>query len=145
MLSPGTGQVTHVLLTRPPLKCNESNRNLHQNISVRLACVRHAASVHPEPGSNSLVKRLLIRFRNTSFLTVLLFKVVLENLLNFGTFVPRSLPYRPLFLEFSGFYVLFSFQCPERRRRDLNPRTVTSDLLPFQGSPFNHLGTSARA
>ena len=23
----------------------------------------------------------------------------------------RSLPYRPLFLEFSGFYVLFSFQC----------------------------------
>ena len=27
----------------------------HSNIaiSVRLACVRHAASVHPEPGSNS--------------------------------------------------------------------------------------------
>ena len=24
------------------------------NISARLACVRHAASVHPEPGSNSL-------------------------------------------------------------------------------------------
>ena len=62
-----------------------------------------------------------------------------------GHWPPRSLPYRPLFLEFSGFYVLFSFQCPERRRRDLNPRTVTSDLLPFQGSPFNHLGTSARA
>ena len=31
----------------------------HRNVclwhSVRLACVRHAASVHPEPGSNSLV------------------------------------------------------------------------------------------
>ena len=27
--------------------------------SVRLACVKHAASVHPEPGSNSLVKSLI--------------------------------------------------------------------------------------
>ncbi len=27
---------------------------------IRLACLRHAASVHPEPGSNSLVKRKLI-------------------------------------------------------------------------------------
>ena len=25
---------------------------------VRLACVKHAASVHPEPGSNSLIKDL---------------------------------------------------------------------------------------
>ena len=32
----------------------------------------------------------------------------------------------------------------KRRRRDLNPRAVISDLLPFQGSPFNHLGTSAK-
>ena len=31
----------------------------------------------------------------------------------------------------------------ERRRRDLNPRAATNDLLPFQGSPFSHLGTSA--
>ena len=30
----------------------------------------------------------------------------------------------------------------ERRRRDLNPRAATNDLLPFQGSPFSHLGTS---
>ena len=29
-----------------------------------------------------------------------------------------------------------------RRRRDLNPRAATNDLLPFQGSPFDHLGTS---
>ena len=34
--------------------------NLPKNIhSVRLACVKHAASVHPEPGSNSLNKCLL--------------------------------------------------------------------------------------
>jgi len=36
---------THVLLTRPPLPLLPED--------VRLACVRHAASVYPEPGSNS--------------------------------------------------------------------------------------------
>ena len=30
----------------------------------------------------------------------------------------------------------------KRRRRDLNPRAAINDLLPFQGSPFSHLGTS---
>ena len=47
-------QVTHALLTRPPL----SHKSLHPErirlkCFVRLACVKHAASVHPEPGSNS--------------------------------------------------------------------------------------------
>ena len=48
-LSRSKGQVTHVLLTRSPL--------IHPvqapGFSVRLACVKHAASVRPEPGSNS--------------------------------------------------------------------------------------------
>ena len=53
-------QVTHALLTRPPL----SHKSLHPEriclkCFVRLACVKHAASVHPEPGSNSLNKCLL--------------------------------------------------------------------------------------
>ena len=30
--------------------------NLRERCFVRLACVKHAASVHPEPGSNSHVK-----------------------------------------------------------------------------------------
>ena len=47
-------QVTHALLTRPPL----SHKRLQTEVIclicfVRLACVKHAASVHPEPGSNS--------------------------------------------------------------------------------------------
>ena len=50
MLSQSPGQVSHVLLTRSPL-------DLHQYCywmdPARLACVRHAASVRPEPGSNS--------------------------------------------------------------------------------------------
>ena len=48
-LSPSVRQVTHALLTRPPLTFISE-----ENQSVRLACVRHAASVRPEPGSNSL-------------------------------------------------------------------------------------------
>ena len=57
MLSPGVGQVTPALLTRPPLKIHKIWPKSPQRISpVRLACVKHAASVHPEPGSNSLKK-----------------------------------------------------------------------------------------
>ena len=48
-------QVTHALLTRPPLGVLKFIRKLHLKRLVRLACVRHAASVHPEPGSNSHV------------------------------------------------------------------------------------------
>src|SRR5262245_27296866 len=42
------GQVAHVLLTRSPLYRGSCDPFL-----VRLACVRHAASVRSEPGSNS--------------------------------------------------------------------------------------------
>ena len=48
-LSPTQGQVAHALLTRPPLTCSEQAPPK----SVRLECVMHAASVNPEPGSNS--------------------------------------------------------------------------------------------
>ncbi len=40
-----------MLLTRPPLRLRK-NRSFFLS-SVRLACIRHAASVRPEPGSNS--------------------------------------------------------------------------------------------
>ena len=53
-LSPSERQVAHALLTRPPLSLISSARRLPLLNSVRLACVRHAASVRPEPGSNSL-------------------------------------------------------------------------------------------
>ena len=49
-LSPSERQVAHALLTRPPLGFG---KQAFQTL-VRLACVRHAASVRPEPGSNSL-------------------------------------------------------------------------------------------
>lgn len=47
-----------MLLTRPPLTSEEQAPRLF----ARLACIRHAASVHPEPGSNSPQKN----FRTTS-------------------------------------------------------------------------------
>ena len=68
LLSPCVRQVTHALLTRPPL----SHKKLHSEkirfkCFVRLACVKHAASVHPEPGSNSHKKCLSASFEQTSF------------------------------------------------------------------------------
>ena len=48
-LYPGIGQVAYALLTRAPVATNV----LLHRAAPRLACVRPAASVHPEPGSNS--------------------------------------------------------------------------------------------
>ena len=50
-LSQSCGQVTHVLLTRSPLVYPR------KGLTVRLACVKHTASVRPEPGSNSPSKK----------------------------------------------------------------------------------------
>ena len=50
-LSPSQGQITHVLLTRSPLYSRAETLFL-----ARLACVKHAASVRSEPGSNSPLK-----------------------------------------------------------------------------------------
>ena len=48
-LSPGYGHVAHALRTLPPVAA----RTLLPRAAPRLACVKPAASVHPEPGSNS--------------------------------------------------------------------------------------------
>src|SRR2546421_1964196 len=50
LLSQSSRQVPHVLLTRSPLHLHQC---CHWMGAVRLACVKHAASVRPEPGSNS--------------------------------------------------------------------------------------------
>ena len=49
-LSQTWGQVAHVLRTRSPLGLH---RYCYRLDPVRLACIKHAASVRPEPGSNS--------------------------------------------------------------------------------------------
>ena len=56
LLSPAEGQIIHVLLTRPPLYYRAEAR-----ILVRLACVKPAANVRSEPGSNSPVNFFTVR------------------------------------------------------------------------------------
>ena len=72
LLSPCTRQVTHALLTRPPLSHKIISPEGNQiKCFVRLACVKHAASVHPEPGSNSHVKKFscpVINWLNQMFI-----------------------------------------------------------------------------
>ena len=57
-LSPFGGQVTQVLRTRAPcaglLYC-------YSRLRTRLACVKHAASVRSEPGSNSRLKLVVLK------------------------------------------------------------------------------------
>ena len=68
LLSPTEGQVIYVLLDRSPLAREQAL------LPVRLAYLRHAASVRPEPGSNSprelssrpLSRQLVVPHRGTS-------------------------------------------------------------------------------
>ena len=55
MLSQSKGQVAYALLTRSPVYLFSE-----ENVLLRLACVKHAASVRPEPGSNSPLYYFLI-------------------------------------------------------------------------------------
>ena len=55
-LSPGNGHVAHALRTLPPVAA----RTLPPRAAPRLACVKPAASVHPEPGSNSSLYILIL-------------------------------------------------------------------------------------
>ena len=66
VLFPTPGQITHVLLTRAPLYSGSCPPFL-----ARLACVRHAASVDSEPGSNSQdnLMRLILYSRLKTELT----------------------------------------------------------------------------
>ena len=73
-LSRAHGQVTYVLLTRSPLSLFGSK--LPRNF-VRLACIRHAASVHPEPGSNSPFDLALTHDLRLNFILVIVIPRIL--------------------------------------------------------------------
>ena len=68
------GQVDHVLLTRSPLSSREIIRRLSPRILARLACLIHAASVRPEPGSNSPLENWLTRLFPKEQASVYLFQ-----------------------------------------------------------------------
>ena len=109
-------QVAHALLTRPPLRLNKIPPKPHQRlISVRLACVRHAASVHPEPGSNSHVKivssipaRTKTSFRSVRFT----FGVISETVFWFRFILPMQQLLGEVFSSLvitAGLFILKSF------------------------------------
>ena len=56
-LFPRNGQVAHALRTLAPVAINKTRRFRHA--APRLAGVKPAASVHPEPGSNSSLYNFL--------------------------------------------------------------------------------------
>ena len=58
VLSPCGGQVAYALLTRAPV----AGSALPHPDAPRLACVKPAASVHPEPGSNSPLSYIFFFF-----------------------------------------------------------------------------------
>ena len=66
----GCSRVTHPSATK---SYQVSFRRNHPSSFVRLACVRHAASVHPEPGSISQIKclRCQIKVQNHRFFSCL--------------------------------------------------------------------------
>ena len=72
-LSRAHGQVTYVLLTRSPL---DSEKQAFLPL-VRLACIRHAASVHPEPGSNSPFDLALTHDLRLNFIFVIVIPRIL--------------------------------------------------------------------
>ena len=70
-----------------PVRHSESQNppKSHLKFLVRLACVKHAASVHPEPGSNSLIK--CVWFGQNNYLAIhSLFTVFKGQFLEFKTF-----------------------------------------------------------
>ena len=74
-LSPTGGQVSHVLLRRPPVYSSPEGE-----FRPRLAWLRHAASVSPEPGSNppqEYALFLLHQKHTTSFSNIFFVKGVI--------------------------------------------------------------------
>ena len=98
-LSPSHRQIAHALLTRPPLIRSRSS------LTVRLECVKHAASVHPEPGSNSLKNGIL----NSSLDELkIFFRAIYLSFFYFSTLCSKLLT-RSLFRSLN---LLFNFQGP---------------------------------
>ena len=107
-LSPFGGQVTHVLRTRAPcaglLYC-------YSRLRTRLACVKHAASVRSEPGSNSRLKLVVLKSKNPAKRPGVISERTFENI--------ARLTHKP-----NGFWHV-SFSC--QRTGFLSGRKATAD------------------
>ena len=122
MLSPSEGagclRVTHPFATK-----------ITEVISVRLACVRHAASVRPEPGSNSPIK----------FIEEPIWLLVIKK----EIYLTWSCVYTldPHIRFFIGYCSVFKVHCLAIRAFVLLPYRVDLYIipsLPIMSTPFCH-------
>ena len=102
-------QVTHALLTRPPLSHNTSqSEEIKVKCFARLACVKHAASVHPEPGSNSRIKSLGLVFSNLSVYALRMFLMRFFRTQNCRSFIFAQVSKKPSFVIQTGIATSYS-------------------------------------
>ena len=106
LLSPGTGQVTHALLTRPPLSQLRIIRRIFLTASLDL----HVLST-PPAFILSQDQTLMLKVDSRSGLLSLA-NYPKPSLLGFCSEFSQIQRSKPdlLFSEFSGFYILFNFQ-----------------------------------
>ena len=126
LLSPSERQVAHALLTRPPLSLPSLHPKNPIRSFVRLACVRHAASVRPEPGSNSLKYCI-----NTDLSVSTYFRAL---------FAHSILTYHFFFHRFLG----FRNYCVRVLLTSNKSRVPFPSLFNFQGSPPSALRRQLR-
>src|SRR5699024_8412985 len=108
-------QVTHALLTRPPLSHkNRHSEEIQFKRFARLACVRHAASVHPEPGSNSRKKFSLGPGKTTrfSYPVTYCFWVGISRCLSLNYSSQKNLQGRCLLFSYQSSWCFRCFQQP---------------------------------
>ena len=131
MLSPCTRQVTHALLTRPPLSYK----------SLGFIITPFDLHVLSTPPAFILSQDQTLELKVCSWLRINIWLILFRFYLCLG-FVPK-IHVRIFGVGIYCFVIkvqLCGFYETERRRRDLNPCAAVNDLLPFQGSPFGQLG-----
>ena len=134
-----------MLLTRSPLSLFEKQAFLKTSfdlhvfatfaaiiISYNHACIRHAASVHPEPGSNSpfdmtqnvtnvMIFVFLVRFISFEIdVSCLVFKD--RNVFRFLRLVQRSYIIPNILPPVNAFFIFFSFFYQKTVKSHKNPR-----------------------
>ena len=110
VVSQAKGQVAHVLLTHPPLALLNSYRSIPLTLLARLACIRHAASVRPEPGSNSHFLNVCLNVCSfvPRFASRIYLLAKLTSLFCFGFFKPAH--FCENIVQFSRYYLLSSLK-----------------------------------
>ena len=140
-LSRSTGQITHVLLTRSPLE------HPHQGggLSVRLACVKHAASVRPEPGSNSPKKQTKNYRQKTKKPTK---QQQTTNTNNYNYLVPAFMfmfIYKQSLLhQMTHYRVLKQHHHPQPHPKQTGPQTATTQIYKPHHKTTNHHVTTTK-